>query len=194
MPMMGSVCRHVFSVFHKCVLLFVVFFIFLHSIFVLVFDSFPIQRFDLWSYCCDHAVFRSRVHFMCSALERDRQCSGFLMSIWTSRFHVGWLWSTARVMRILQVLVGFMRRFSVAWSYFCLIVTTFVGIPKLVPAHCDEMSLRRRCLGTLRDVLGFDILIVGHAQEIDCLRHLLRLVRNVETLSDWGRLELFCSV
>lgn len=54
--------------------------------------------------------------------------------------------------------------------------------------------LRRWCSGTLRDGFGFDMVIVCHAKEVSYLRRLLRLVRNVEVMSEYRRLDLCCIV
>lgn len=54
------------------------------------------------------------------------------------------------------------------------------------------MLLRRWCPKTLRDVLEFDMPIICDAEEGEYLRWSLRLVRNVETTSEYRRLDLCC--
>lgn len=52
--------------------------------------------------------------------------------------------------------------------------------------------LRRWCSGTSRDVFGFDVSIVRHAEEVGRLRRLLRLVRNVDDRFVYRVLSLCC--
>lgn len=52
--------------------------------------------------------------------------------------------------------------------------------------------LRRCCLATLRDMFGFDIPLVRHAEEAGYLDRFLRLGRNVDVTSKYRGLDLCC--
>lgn len=55
-----------------------------------------------------------------------------------------------------------------------------------------QTFLRRVCPGTLKDVLGFEMPIVCHTEEIGYPRRLIQLARNVDVTPEYQCFDLYC--